>query len=449
MKSTFFVRLIFIRSISTRSIFIRLIPAWLICLALLASCTPTPTGNVLGYLLAKQLGQLTPAPPDGPRGALTGLVMGEGAPLAGASVVVAERTGRPHAALSGADGRYRIEGIPPGQYAVAAVAPGFAEQVVSNLFGMPDLVTITASQTTDAGVLQLTPLAPVPLPQPWPASAHLQLTASGVLTAPFPAGSVATVQAYSFVREGVLVDTLRLYLPVGATTDCLPMLLMVYPTAVDLWETVSVAFAAQGFGVVAISPAAARGTDIAAHAEDARWALLLAQSGALSPQIKGGKPVALGGSFSSAILYQLVRRSGDAIAAWVTLGGVSDAFAGAEAFYRGELEIPPQYEYLIPALGMPNLYPLLFLRYSPLYAAAELPPTLIIHTAADRVIPIEQAYRLEAALRTAGVPVEVYYYDDVSHYLQIDERMSDAGREMFDRTLDYARRMRKGACESG
>ncbi|MBK8047719.1 MAG: prolyl oligopeptidase family serine peptidase [Anaerolineales bacterium] len=63
--------------------------------------------------------------------------------------------------------------------------------------------------------------------------------------------------------------------------------------------------------------------------------------------------------------------------------------------------------------------------------AQEFPPTLIIHTAADRVLPIAQARELEAALRRAGVPVETYYYEDVSHYLGIGENLTDAGKEMF------------------
>jgi dipeptidyl aminopeptidase/acylaminoacyl peptidase len=45
---------------------------------------------------------------------------------------------------------------------------------------------------------------------------------------------------------------------------------------------------------------------------------------------------------------------------------------------------------------------------------------------------------LEAALQRAGVPVTVFYYQDVSHYLQIDDQMTDAGREMFYRVVDFA-----------
>ena len=123
------------------------------------------------------------------------------------------------------------------------------------------------------------------------------------------------------------------------------------------------------------------------------------------------------------------------------MGGISNAFSGTASFYADQLEIPPQYEYLIPALGLPNLYPLDFLRFSPVYTAAQLPPTLIIHTDVDHVIPIDQAYQLEAALRANHVPVEVYYYKDVSHYLQIDENMTAQGREMFYRVLTFATRI--------
>jgi acetyl esterase/lipase len=403
-------------------------------------CQPTPTSNVVGYLLAKQIGSL-PQPATGPVGTLVGQVQGENGPLAGASVVIAERTGRPHAGESGPDGRYRIESIPVGQYVLSAVAPGYAEQVDQSSLGIPKLVTIRAGEVTTAQPLWLQRQVLEPLPPVLAQSAGLTLTHTTLVTAPFPAGSVARMQAYSFERAGVRVDTLRLYLPVKLRQTRLPLLFMVYPTAVDLWQSVSTAYAAQGFALVAISPVADRGTDILAHAADARVALGLVRQGALSLQIDNQRAVALGGSFSSAILYQLLRTTGDEIAGWVTVGGVSDAFAGSAEFYAGRIEIPPQYEYLIPALGPPHVYPLDYLRYSPIYAAAELPPTMIIHTDADRVIPIEQAYALEVALRRADVPVDVFYYRDVSHYLQIDENITEEGKTMFTRTLDFARRI--------
>jgi acetyl esterase/lipase len=181
-----------------------------------------------------------------------------------------------------------------------------------------------------------------------------------------------------------------------------------------------------------------RALNIDAHAQDARVALALAQQGYLDERLRDRAAVALGGSFSSAILHRLLRDTAGSVVAWVTVGGIANAFSGTADFYAGQIQIPPEYTYLIPALGPPNLYPLAFLRYSPVYTAAQLPPTLLIHTDADRIIPISQAYELEAALQRAGVPVTVFYYQDVSHYLQIDDQMTDAGREMFYRVVDFA-----------
>lgn len=404
---------------------------------LLSACAPSPELNVLGYLIAQRTGRLTQQA-TGPGGALTGVVLSAGQPLAGATVVVAERTGQPHTGQSDANGHYRIEGIPPGHYVPAAIAPGYDEAQLQQ-GGAAQLVTIRANTVTTAPTLSLTRHQVPPLPEPLAPSINLTLTGSAVVTAAFPVGSMATVQAYRFTYAGAVVDTLRLYLPQSPpTTQPLPLLFMIYPTAVDAWQSVSAAYASQGYALVAISPIAARGLAIDAHAMDARIGLALAQQGALSPQIAPTGAVALGGSFSSAILHRFLRDTGAAIAGWVTVGGITNAFTGTAAFYRGEIAIPPEYTYLIPALGPPNLYPLEFLRYSPVYTAAQLPPTLIIHTDADRIIPIEQAYELEQALRTARVPVAVFYYQDVSHYLQIDAQMTDAGRAMFFRVEEFA-----------
>jgi acetyl esterase/lipase len=421
----------------------------LVCalLVLLVACRPSPEANVVGYLIAQRTGRLT-ASYTGPGGALQGVVQADGQPVAGATVLVAERNGQTHVAQSGADGRYQIREIPPGHYVPAAVAPGYTETQLQDQGGAPVLITVTANVTATAPALHLAPYTPDPLPTRLAPAVDLAVTARYAATTTFPLTATATVTAYRFTYAGATVDTLRLYLP--AATDApatLPLLYMVYPTAVDLWQSISVGYAVEGYAVLAISPLATRGLDIDGHAADARVGLQLAQSGALSPRIQPGPTIALGGSFSSAVLHRLLRgndpATADAIIGWVTVGGITDAFSGTAAFYRGELMIPPEYTYLIPALGAPNLYPLDFLRYSPVYTAAGLPPTLIIHTAADRIIPIAQAYQLEAALRAAGVPTEVFYYEDVSHYLQIDDQMTDAGREMFYRVLDFADRLLK------
>lgn len=411
----------------------------LLLVIMLTGCVPTPEANVVGYLITQRTGRLTERP-QGPTGTLRGLVNNtDGHPIAGATVLVAERNGRPHAAQTGMDGRYRIENIPPGRYVPAAIAPGYTEMQLQTALGNAQLVTMRAEEITEAPLIELAPYRPPRLPIPLAEAVELTVTATAVVTAVFPVGSEATVQAYQFDYADAQVDTLRLYLPTATEeAEPLPLLYMVYPTATDLWQSVSTAYAAQGYAVLAISPIIERGLDIDAHATDARVGLALAKSGALSERIQEGAVVALGGSFSSAILHRLIRNDTGLITGWVTVGGITNAFSGAADFYAGNIVILDEYEYLVPALGAPNLYPLNLLRYSPVYTAAQLPPTLIIHTAVDRIIPIAQAYELEAALRTANVPTEVFYYEDVSHYLQIDDQMTDAGREMFYRVLTFA-----------
>lgn len=418
---------------------------WLSCvLLLLSGCAPTPQGNVIGYWIAARLGRFD-APPPATRGSVQGRVLDRGgAPMAGATVVLAERNGHPHSAQTDQQGHYRLDNIPPGQYVLAAIAPYFEETQLQDRLGLPVLVTVTPESVAKAPPLSLHPHVPASLPDSLAAATQLSLTSTVVVTAAFPAGSLAQVQAFQFTYAGAVVSTLRLYLP--ASTDLqpdLPMLFLVYPTLVDAWQSVSAAFAAQGFPVVAVSPVTARALDIDAHALDARIALALAQQGVLDPRLRAKPAVALGGSFSSAILHRFLRDTNEDVVAWVTVGGIANAFSGTADFYTGQIEIPPEYTYLIPALGPPNLYPLAFLRYSPVYTAAQLPPTLLIHTDADRIIPISQAYELEAALRTAGVPVVVFYYQDVSHYLQIDDQMTDAGREMFYRVVEFAKQYRE------
>lgn len=420
---------------------------------LLSACQPSAEANVIGYVVSQQVCRWTQAamvekevdcpplrPAPGQTGSLTGRVLHNDTPVANASVVVAEPSGVPHAAATDGDGRYRIEGVPPGAYVPAAVAAGYEEAALTDHLGMATLLHVKANQVTAAPAIMLEPLRPVLLPEELAAAFQLTQTDVHTSTAPFPAGAAAQVQAFHFTYNGALVDTLRLYLPRNLPPEArLPLLFMIYPTHVDLWESVSTAFASQNVAFVALSPVASRGVDIEGHALDANAALQMAVQGILSPHIQDEQAIVLGGSFSSAILNQLLRLAPEQIAAWITVGGIADAFSGTADYYAGLISLPPAYTYAIPALGPPHIQPLSFLRYSPIYNVAGLPPAMIIHTDADLVLRIEQAYALEAALRQAEVPVTVFYYQDVSHYLQIEEDLTAAGQEMFYRILEFAR----------
>ena len=239
----------------------------------LAACTPSNESNVLGYLVAKQIHQ-TFAPDgvgsgrecrsaDAPVGSIRGTVLHGTFPVKSATVLVAERCGRPHSATSDEDGHYRIDNVPVGQYVVAAVAPDFDEAAIHGDWGTPTLVLVHEDETVEAPPLrlakhQIRPLEPID-------TFELMETVRYTSTAPFPAGSSAQVTVFQFQHDGTTIDTLRLYLPNNEATadeaslDKWPLLFMVYPTPVGLWESVSVAFASQGFALVAISPHASRG----------------------------------------------------------------------------------------------------------------------------------------------------------------------------------------------
>jgi hypothetical protein len=415
---------------------------WLIAGVLLAGCQSSPELNVLNYRLARTLGVYDAPPAGAATGAISGLVLDGTQPVEGAIAVAAEPRGTVHAGRTDAAGRYRIDGLPPGRYVPAAVASGYGETMLLDEAGHPVTLTVVANEVVESPPIQLGKRTIPPLPEDLAAAVQLTQTGSYTATTVFPPDAAAQVLSYEFSYDGATVDTLRVYLPLDMAPDAqLPLLFFSYPGDVDGWQDVSVGFASQGYGLAALSPIGARGLDVDAHAADARIALRLAQEGALTPHIDAAAPViALGGSFTSASLYRLLLTEPERLAAWVTLGGIADAFGVAEGFYAGEIELPPAYSLVIPGLGQPNFAPLALLRYSPVYSAGDLPPTQIIHTAADRILPIEQAFELAEALQIAGVTVETFFYDDVSHYLQVGEALTPEGEEMFGRVLDFIER---------
>lgn len=377
-----------------------------------------------------------PLPPG--QGMLAGQVVHEGEPVADAVVLVAQPAGTPHVTHTDAEGHYLLTGLPQGSYVPIAGAPGFEYGIPRSILGLPISSIVQDNVTAVAPVIELElelwdVLAPVA------AEAYsLKPMGSYVAETPFPKGARAQVHRWTFEREKAVNDSLYLYLPLDAgPEDQIPMLLALYPNATRLWEDISVGFASQGFGVVAMSPIGARGRNVTEHALDARLILQFASQGLLDPRLDSARLLAISGSYGAAILNKLIRISDREFAAVVTLGGISNAFTGAAAFYSGELEWPLVLRYALAMLGTANERPDGYMQYAPVYSASEMPPILLIHTLKDEMVPLSQSLEYELALRAAGVPVETIYFEDESHYLKLGARTSDTTRYLFASVLEF------------
>lgn len=416
-----------------RHLFLSLLAAVMAC----AGCM-SPVTNLVHYAMSEGEVYLEPAREPG-TGTLQGTVLDQGAPVAGATVLVAEPEGTPHVTRTDAQGRYTLEHIPPGHYVPIAVAAGYEDAVLRNAYGFPMAMTMGDGQTIAAGAIHMKPTIPNPLPPDAAAVHELTPGEAYVVETPYPEGAVAQVQPWSFSRNGTVNDTLHVYLPghAGADDGPFPLLFAMYPGHSLRWEDISVGFASQGYAVVATSPLLAYGRDVIEHGEDARLALHFAMSGALGEQINPSQPLAISGSYGAAVLSRLVRITEAEIRAAVVLGGISNAFTGAAAFYAGHLDWPPHLGYILASLGTANAKPLGFMEFAPVYSAGIMPPMFLIHTFEDEMVPIEQSYEYAAALEAAGVEVRTHYFEDESHYIQIGERTSEVTKELFQMVLAY------------
>jgi carboxymethylenebutenolidase len=63
---------------------------------------------------------------------------------------------------------------------------------------------------------------------------------------------------------------------------------------------------------------------------------------------------------------------------------------------------------------------------------ARLPPVLILHGDADRVVPVNEADKLEAVLKEAGVPYEMHIYPGADHGFRGADR-----EDALKRTLEF------------
>ncbi len=413
-----------------------LLVALLFCL-LTTSCL-SPITNLVQYGMSDGERYLYPAMEPG-TGILQGRVIHNGRPVRQATVLVAEPEGTPHITKTNAQGRYRLTGIPTGSYVPIVVAEALEDEVLRNFLGLPQAVTIQNGTTTEVHDIQMISSRGHPFGPNIVVDHELTKLEAYTKTSPFPDGAHAQVQHWSFMRGGQVNDTLYMYLPGDAEPEAgsFPLLFAIYPGHSLRWEDISVAFASQGFAVVALSPLFAYGRDVLEHGADARLALQFVLQGALDPRIDVSTPLAMSGSYGSAVLNRLIRISDQPFAAVVLLGGISNAFTGAASFYAGHLDWPVHLGYILASLGTANAKPDSFMQFSPVYSAETMPSTFLIHTLEDTMVPIEQSFEYAQALADAGVPVRTHYFADESHYLKIGEETSDVTRDLFARVLVY------------
>lgn len=403
---------------------------------ILAARTPQGTAllNIADYRLRVVWWSLTGGPSYDPdrTGSLSGTIQDEtGAPLADAMALVSSVRGEVYQARTDDQGRYRIDGIPSGTYTPLAAAWGY--QAVNG----PE-VRITAGRELRYANLTLAPYASTPV-QP----ENVQVGSPQEASSQFPTPMLVTRIPFTFTLDGVEVNGGQVYLPANASPPR-SVLFIVYPSAPLNWDAASVALTRDGDAIIAIGPDGDRLLDMDGHTRDMRTAFQLWQEGQLDTEAANLSQLAadnrwmlMSGSFGSFILFRALRDL-PPVPAIVNVGGVSDAFLGIQSLYSTELKIPPPYDNAVAALGRPDRDPAFFFDFSPIFYVTHLPPMFIVHTYGDEVIPYNQSEALAAAMTDAGMPHELFLYEDTTHYLDA-YNPTPATFEVFERTLEFVK----------
>ncbi|HBY98829.1 MAG TPA: hypothetical protein DEP84_33600 [Chloroflexi bacterium] len=387
-----------------------------------------PGGRAAYNVVEYRVRRLLPAETAAVSGALAGRITADDRrPVPGAFALVATDRGVVFQGDAGAEGFYHIANVPAGTYVPLAAAWGYAPERAAG----GSLVPVRAHGVTTGVHFHLSPETPY-----HPVLGEPTIGPVETVTGTFPGPVTATRVHIAVEHAGLMLTNAFLYEPPGS--ERLPALLLVFPTPAAGWEPISVALANEGFVVLAVGPAAERGLDIEAHVRDLIAEATLLFGGQLTSRADPTRVGALAGSFSSVLLFRALHDL-PPLRAVVTMGGVSDGFLGYQALFREHLEIPPPYDTFVASLGRPDRHPEVYLRYSPAFFAEHLPPTLIIHTRTDRVVPVDQAYRFAQALERAGTPHELVIYADISHYLDPDHP-TDETRRVYDVTVRFLKR---------
>ena len=78
------------------------------------------------------------------------------------------------------------------------------------------------------------------------------------------------------------------------------------------------------------------------------------------------------------------------------------------------------------------------MRFSPRYGLGPsgLPPTLLVHTDRDRIVPPEQSQVAAETLARLGIPYRLLTYPELEHYLDTSKR-EPAQLDMLSQTVAF------------
>ena len=368
-----------------------------------------PYRNYVYYQVQSRWWGVAGEPQSGPAGRLAGTVRDDqGTPIAGAWVVLARWNSTAYTARTDAEGHYTLAEIPAGRYRPLAGSVGYS---VEPLGQRKSGVQIEAGQTITADAV----LAPAQ-PRRATSGQDFKLGPPGRIDCTNPLEASTTQQAISFISAGRPNQPAFFYRPLGAAPENgYPLLLIIYPGPAESWQCASAPLAASGYAVVAMGPNYTLEMD--PDVDELERLLDFAVAGKF-PDTDATHTAILGGSYSGIHTQLMLRRERPEIKAAVLLGAPTDIFAMRKHLEEGTFFPPFGLDKVLVALGLPDRQPELYWHYSGAYRVqSNLPPILIIHSRSDEVVPVDQSDLLVAGLVEAGVPHQIHYFDEASHYL--------------------------------
>jgi acetyl esterase/lipase len=197
--------------------------------------------------------------------------------------------------------------------------------------------------------------------------------------------------------------------------------------------------AAQGFAVAAIDYRLSGEARFPAPLNDVRTAIGWVRDNAGSYRLDGGR-VFLWGDSAGGHLALLAALTGGAVCGVVAWFPVTDlAGLTSDVADAGGVPDPGPESREALLLGAPaSSVPDLAREASPVsHASAAAPPVLLMHGAADVLVPPAQSIRLAEALRAAGAPVELELVPGATHFW---DGASDVGG-IVRRSVQFLRRL--------